>query len=1217
MSSPRRFRRGTLATAAVATLAVAGPALAMTDHSGQPIPNSAPASTTSLGSSTVGTLLADPAARALTAPACLGAGAVKGPLSPEEDLARSLELMASDPANAATWRARAIDLLEGNPVQDLVTPALPAVYSGIPLLGTVPPGAVRTISSNATPVAVTTIRFGEHVVSDTSALKFTDVNTPFKVKFTFVELGGAAGGMFTPTPLLGDAGGAIGGLNSVSMAMGMPETDTGTTVRSRFSDLVVGGSGCAAEHTRLAVRTVTVDMPPPKYVQTILDPNLRQGHEAVAAIRVGGTAMDTSAIGTGITRDKLSPLAPENQIWGILDPASPDFQADDALASAAARPLVAGMRTKGRLPNGVVASPTADLTVAFVNNEVYTSAKALHAPPGEAIRVHVENTDLMGHDVRALALSGRSPVFGPLVWGQFSWQQLGATTAVPAGGSVDLVLTAPSDTFSLSIGDPFRGASATSLVQVDRGPRIEGFQFPNPFDLPLHNALDANGDIWVTIPGSDSVGRLRPASRLSDSTFERFLVPGGLHDGQAPEPNFAPTDIAVDGNGFIWVTMPVGNAIGRIDPSKVHNGTTDGIRVYKLEPCPNTTVCAPPPPPAPITALTREPLQITTQLDGDGNAVVWFTEAAADAIGILRVAPDGTALSVDGNPVPDEQGALNIPCSCSSPFGISLDTQGTVWFTEAVSNRLGRLTPNQARPFSPSSVKLDHFPLPNGVTVVDAELFTVEQPPGSGIRVAVPVTTVLPHSVHVDPQGRVWWTEQATARVGRLDPANAVPGTSAGIQQFSVPRTEFNGTPQPADISTDRAGNVYVSDEYGDQIAKMSPDGSFAARYRPIERLSLTDKPMPDQLGNLYFMEAGAGLLTRVRGVTAGNPLPAAPTSWSANLTDNRVRGLGVREMTSADVQVLRGGAVVASATGVPVVAGRLTAGDSGAPWQGANGDPLHAGDTVRITPRGTNAPGAFTFPVADLQFALGGASVSGSATHGGTPLFGTIRVSAPRGGGSASIDAATGAFSVSLPAAVSAADDGSLTWTRGLPAAQVQTVVGFAGDLVVAPPDPGTTPPAVGPSGGPGPAAASCTRGVWITRSGSTWKVPLLGRTAAGVKSCLGAPTKRAKRRGAEVWTYGRSLVVVFRAGRVGTLGVGRGIVSSPAGLQVGARAKGLPVRTAAIRGGLRSVVKTGKAYADIRITVKRSRISSLTVSLVTRAKLDARGRRLAAGGR
>jgi streptogramin lyase len=1221
------------AVGAVCALIAAAPAAALVDSTGASIPNTSPSSISSLISTgpTTQTLLADPASPGddgtCGGPGSPPGGALQSPLGPEEDLAATLDALAvAGSTEVGPLRSRALALLDGqNTVSDALTPTSNALYSGIPLLNVNPASSIKTVSAGGT-VTVRIVRFGEHVLTDTALLNFADPDLPFRVIYRIVELGGATAGVHSPTPLLADAAGPIGGLNSTALKLGLPETNTLTKERSRFTDLLLGpGNTCGREEkTRQALRQVTVNMPPPRYVTALLDPNIREGHEAAATIRPATAALQASLAVP--TTGNLSPLAPEKQIYDALAALDPANTAGLNLAAAQARPLVDAMRTKGKLPNGLAAAPGADLTIAFVNNEVYTSAKALHAPPGDPITVRVRNTDGFDHSLEALALRGGDKSFGPLAWGGFNWANLPVGAGVvPAGGFVDITLNPASDTFALWLGDPGSGPHAGSIVSVTRTPRVESFRFPQTFDLPLHGAFDQSGDIWVTMPGSDSVGRLKPsAGKLADSTFERFLIPGGIHNGQAPEPLFAPTDLAVDARGIVWVTLTAGNAIARVDPAAVSNNTTQGIRIYHLEPCPNTTVCRPPPPPAPITALSRDPLQIALHQDGEGNTVLWFTEAAADNIGVMRVTPAGTALAPDGAPLPDNLAAFDLPCGCTMPFGIALDPEGDVWFTEAITPRLGlsaptggaigRLRPGQARPFAASTPTISHYPLPvppGHAPVVDPELLIEVRPDGR--RVAVPVLTVLPHSVTVDPQGRVWWTELETARVGMLDRGAAVNGTSAGISHHTIPTNEFGGLPQPADLTSDRASRIYVTDEYGDAVVAATAQGGVDASWRPSERQSLTDKPMVDDKNNLYFMEAGSGLLTRVRGVTAGSPLPAVPAVYTADTKANQVRGEGVREMTGVDVEVRRGGAVVARTTGVPVVNGAFTVGAGGTPWTLLPFDPVRVGDTVVISPQGPNAPGPFSFYAANLAVTATGPTVQGTATFAGQPVFGTVRVQGSSGAGAGNINSSTGAFSVPLPAIPNVAT-ATVSWSRGVRGATVRTVAAFTPE----PPDPPAGNAAAASAAGVVPArlVAACRSRQWIAKTGRTWSVTLFRLKGPVVRACAGKPSRILKRGKAVIWRYGRDMEVRFTKGLVDQVKVTSArFTSNRAGLKVGTRRAKLGVKSVGVRGGRRAWVNVSGGFADLRFTVKRGRVTTITATLVrsvnAKARVNARANR------
>src|SRR3954452_10399924 len=335
--------------------------------------------------------------------------------------------------------------------------------------------------------------------------------------------------------------------------------------------------------------------------------------------------------------------------------------------------------------------------------------------------------------------------------------------------------------------------------------------------------------------------------------------------------------------------------------------------------------------------------------DGGGNSVMYFTEQMADAIGVLRVSADGTKL--------DEE---HLNCNCLQPLGIALDPSGDVWFSEGSSNRIGRMTLDQSKPFGGTPGSIKHYNIPNPVVEpvpgqAPNTCGNPGQPACPPLVLPNPALTTLPHSVAVDRKGRVWYTGEASETIGYLDPAKAHAGTTDGFEDTPGPVNEFGRKLAPADIAIDADGTAFFSDEYGDQIASATIDslGKVQAKFafRPTTRNSLTDSPLVDPDGNLWFLEAGANRITRIARVASGVPLPSRSPVLVANTASGRLTGSGLSaEMTSLDVRVVRGTTVVAHADAVPVQAGSF-----------ATTVPLRADDRIEFVPRGAHPPAAFS----------------------------------------------------------------------------------------------------------------------------------------------------------------------------------------------------------------------------------------------------------------
>jgi streptogramin lyase len=1164
--------RGAVRTAllAVAILLVAAvsPASARVDHDGATIPNTTTAGPLEhrVSGPTEVRRLAAPNTPADDPQPALDA--LGSPADPEEDLLAALRDLASAPDATAAGAARrlALDILEGNAVPELADRA----YSGLPLLNHEAIGRTQTVPANGTAV-VREVRFGDHALVDPPILEFADPAQPFRITYEIAELGGSVGGFLAPVALLADAQGWLGGQHSILQPLTPPLLGTGTTDVSRFH------TGGGDEFTRVRVQRVTVDMPPPRYVKGIVSPNLRAGHDTLSAVRNAEDSAPAveAALGASPTRAsaiaKIGNGAPEKQLWADLTNTDPavDLAAARAVGANDAQ-LVAAMTDRDALPGGLAAGmPAADIQAVIVNNEIYLSRRKLALPGSGPVTVALRNADSLTRTVGVDQLSGRNQVFGAIDWGEFDYGSLAAGQSLGPDQTTTFTVTPAGDAFGLMVGDMRLGTEGAAVVELERGPRRESLRFGGSADAPLHIAQGKDGAQWITLEGIDRIARLRPGANLAETPVEQFTLP--RPPGLDPAMPLAPHDVEVDPNGIVWATLTLGNAIARIDPAQVQAGTSNGIKVFPLPPC--NPECPPPFPPPPVPEpATREPIQMHVSLDGEGNTLVWFNEAAQDSIGLMRVSAGG-----------EEINQAHFPCSCGTPLGIGLDSNGDVWFTETIQNRIGRLRLDQARPFAVSSMQIDHYDIPSGVRVQDPDI-------GPD-----PVVTSEAHSIAVDAQDRVWFTESATGKLGMLDPDLAQPDTTQGMVEHDLPVNDFGRAAVPADLTLDRAGNVFWVDEYGDVVGEMTAGGEHRT-WRPARRNSLTDTPMIDDQGDLYFLEVGANLLTRLRGVSPGGVLrPGAPPVVTTDLRTGAVSAEGLRATDQVDVVVRRGGAVVGSASDVAVSGGAFRVGAGGTGWAGSAPRP---DDVVRITRTGTHELSKIELRVPALTAsAPGGTRVEGTARRLGQPLFGPVVLRSGGSTASARIDALDGSYAIAAAPAAGA----TVAWTEGTPAAQLRTVAAIAGVPDAPPPAPAPAPPsgdsgAPAPPAGPGaqvpsrrpqttPGPAPACRTSWLRRSGRSFRVPRLGLTAARAQACLGKPRSVRKLSGRrERWSTASGVTLRLTRGKVtGIVLARRGLASTPDRLAVGSTLATL--RKALGRGRLD---RRGKRY---RVTLRSGR--------------------------
>jgi streptogramin lyase len=175
--------------------------------------------------------------------------------------------------------------------------------------------------------------------------------------------------------------------------------------------------------------------------------------------------------------------------------------------------------------------------------------------------------------------------------------------------------------------------------------------------FPLDSATGPDGNVWFTMNGG-SIGRVTPTGAITE-----FPING-----------VAPQGIAAGADGQIYFSeflLPSGqDAIGRIDV----NGNVTGD--------------------FPIRAGANP--QLLT-LGADGN--IWIPELGLDSLGHLS--PSGA------------YGEVPLPCTYSSPFGITSGPDGDIWFTDHRNGTDALGNPTQ----TPAIGRLDPKNLPPGSRV--------------------------------------------------------------------------------------------------------------------------------------------------------------------------------------------------------------------------------------------------------------------------------------------------------------------------------------------------------------------------------------------------------------------------------------------------------------------------------------------------------------------
>ncbi len=275
-------------------------------------------------------------------------------------------------------------------------------------------------------------------------------------------------------------------------------------------------------------------------------------------------------------------------------------------------------------------------------------------------------------------------------------------------------------------------ATAAAPPELTEFPLAEGV---SPFGI----AAGADGAMWFTERGTDSVGRIE-----TDGTLGPWTALEGGAD---------PTAIAAGVDGAVWFTEQGLNRIGRLMP----DGTLDEFAV----PTDNAAVAG-----------------ITAGPDG----AMWFTERSAHLIG--RVATDGTMME------------FALPSPLPGPLGIAAGADGALWFTEQRGNRIGRITTDGV--VTEWALPVENS-LPSGIAAgPDGNLWFTMRAANrigritlSGAIATWPVPTAAsdPMAIAEGWDGAMWFTGPDTDVIGRVTLDGAItefPLPTVGSSPFSI-----------------------------------------------------------------------------------------------------------------------------------------------------------------------------------------------------------------------------------------------------------------------------------------------------------------------------------------------------------------------------------------------------------------------------------------------
>jgi len=272
-------------------------------------------------------------------------------------------------------------------------------------------------------------------------------------------------------------------------------------------------------------------------------------------------------------------------------------------------------------------------------------------------------------------------------------------------------------------------------------------------------------------------------------------------------------------------------------------------------------------------------------------ALAFLAVAFLSACGGGTPVTSGTATPAP-TPTPGVTSQYPIPTASSLPMGITLGSDGNLWFTESAASKIGTLTANGkiTEEVTPSSkagpVGIASGPGPAlNVWFTETKLHRVAQITIAGppyVEYILPNSAARPTNLALGADGNMWCTDPATNSIWRIQQIKPKPHVR--FTQFRL-----TGNAQPFAITNGPDSALWFTEPGTNRIGRLPVSGTPLQEYKITPANAHPTGIAPGINGQIWFLEAKAEQLVSMS--TGGTIIASYPLAGAVS-PDSLVQGI-------------------------------------------------------------------------------------------------------------------------------------------------------------------------------------------------------------------------------------------------------------------------------------------------------------------------------------